>query len=300
MNLTLLGLVGMLALDPIPVVISSDCGCEMDDQWAIAHLCLAPSISVRAIITAHAPKFAPPASETSATAARAVLNLLPPSRRPPVIAGANLPLVDRKSPRPSKGADRLVAESKGFTSDRRLTVVQIGPATDVASGLLIDPTLADRIAVVAMAFDGWPKGGDPFNVRNDVAAWQVLINSTVPLTVVDAAVSLRNLTVTREQAAQRFAGRGTAGRGLVAYQTLWLDRQSELARAVTGSTDAWPVWDCGTVAVLLGFAEVVEHPRPRLRDDRTFDHIQTNGTIRWVSRIDGDRLWDDFASLLAP
>ena len=51
--MTLLPLIVLssLAQTPTPVIISTDCGCEMDDQWAITHLCLSPVIDVRAIIT---------------------------------------------------------------------------------------------------------------------------------------------------------------------------------------------------------------------------------------------------------
>lgn len=298
MILPVLAMLISLGLDPSPVVISTDCGCETDDQWAIAHLCLSPSIDVRAIITSHAPKLARPQAEASAAAAREVLEHLPNARKPVVVGGSSVPLHDRSTPKPSPGVDHLLLISKSFTPNHRLTVVQIGPATDVASALLIDPALSDRIAVIAMAFDGWPNGGDPFNVRNDVAAWQVLMDSTVPLTVVDGAVCRRALTLTRDQAKARFAGHGRSGKSLVGYLTSWLDLEPDLARAVTGSADAWPVWDCGTVAVLLGFAKSEEHPRPRLRDDRTFDHVQTHGTIRWVTSIDGEALWLDLASCL--
>lgn len=289
-------LVGSLAA-PTPVVVSSDCGCEMDDQWAIALLALSPTIDLRAVVSAHAPGLTP---ESSATQARAVLDVLPIVRKPPVIAGSPGPIADRKRPRRGPGVDRLLAESKGFTRERPLTIVMIGPATDVASALLIDPALADRAVVIAMAFNGWPDGGDPFNVKNDVAAWQVVIDSPIPLIVADGAVTLRHLTVSRADAQARFGGLGRAGETLVAVLSRWLDRSAALVRRTTGRPDAWPVWDVGAAAVPLGFAKVEQRPRPRLRDDRTFDHDHPNGTIGWVTAIEGEQLWADFAAKLKP
>jgi purine nucleosidase len=279
----------------VPVVVSSDCGCEMDDQWAIALLALSPTINLRAVISAHAPGLT---SQASAAEARSVLESLPIVHKPPVIAGSPGPIADRKTPRRGPGVDRLLAESKGCTRERPLTIVMIGPATDVASALLIDPTLADRAAVVAMAFDGWPGGGDPFNVKNDVAAWQVVIDSPIPLTVADCAVTLRHLTVSRADAQARFGGLGRAGETLVTVLSRWLDRAAPLVRKTTGRPDAWPVWDVGAAAVPLGFATVESRPRPRLRDDRTFDHDRPHGTIGWVTVIDGERIWADFAARL--
>ena len=72
----------------------------------------------------------------------------------------------------------------------RLIVLGMGPATDIASALLIEPRLADRIEVVALAFDRYPEGGDGWNVRNDIRAWQILLASRTPITV--ASVRLRS------------------------------------------------------------------------------------------------------------
>lgn len=288
-------LAALIARGPTPVVVSTDIGCEMDDQWAVAHLALSPSIQLRAVVTAHAPGLD---SEATATAARDVVDRLPAGRKPPVVAGSGRPLKDRSTPNRNAGIDRLLAESRDFNADRRLSVVVIGPATDVASALVIDPGFAHRVSVVAMGFDGWPRGGDPFNVRNDPAAWQVLIDSPTPIVVADAEVTRRHLTLDRTRSRSRFACVSPLADHLVALQSSWLAREPQLARRITGSADAWPVWDEGTTAVLLGFATVETRPRPRLRDDLTFDHDRPRGSIGWVTAIDERRLWADLAGRL--
>jgi inosine-uridine nucleoside N-ribohydrolase len=82
---------------PRPVVISTDCGVETDDQWAIAHLVLSPRFDVRGIVTTHAPGLTP---EASVRAVRTLLDGLRPVRRPEVVAGSGLPLADRRPPGP--------------------------------------------------------------------------------------------------------------------------------------------------------------------------------------------------------
>jgi hypothetical protein len=116
------------------------------------------------------------------------------------------------------------------------------------------------------------------------------------LTVVDGAVSLRNLTMTRGRAATLLKDRGPVGEALITYLNSWLDRQPTLAKSITGSPDAWPVWDCGTAAAVMGLAKSEIRVRPRLRDDRRFEHPKAAGTIRWVTSIDSDRLWTDLAA----
>ena len=39
---------------PLAVVLTTDCGVEMDDQWALAHLLLSHEIDLRAVVPTHA------------------------------------------------------------------------------------------------------------------------------------------------------------------------------------------------------------------------------------------------------
>ena len=39
-------------------------------------------------------------------------------------------------------------------------------------------------------------------------------------------------------------------------------------------------------------------PRPRLRDDMTFDGVRTDQTITWITDVDEQRMWADFLNLV--
>jgi hypothetical protein len=71
---------------------------------------------------------------------------------------------------------------------------------------------------------------------------------------------------------------------------------------LTGDRNSWPVWDEATVAYLLGLVKSEVHPRPRLRDDLKFEHppaAQSSGpTVRWVTWINSEKLWEDFGRKL--
>jgi purine nucleosidase len=105
-------------------------------------------------------------------------------------------LKDAKTPRENPAVDLLLRVSLDFSTSRRLVVFVIGAGTDVASAILKDPTIAKRINVVAMGFDDWPAGGDGFNVKNDPIAWQVLLNSDVPVVIGSSALTKRGLRLT--------------------------------------------------------------------------------------------------------
>src|SRR5262245_11311178 len=147
----------------VPVLLTTDCGCEVDDQWALADLVLASEegdVDLLGVVTTHAKNLKAPAAETSAAEAREVLRVLRPLEPPPVIAGSSLPLESSERARDGLGPRFIVELSRGFGPARRLRVLVIGAATDVASALLLDPGMANRIELVGMAFEGWPAGGD--------------------------------------------------------------------------------------------------------------------------------------------
>ena len=118
----------------------------------------------------------------------------------------------------------------------------MGAATDVASAILKDPSLAERITVVAMAFNNWPAGGDVFNVVNDPLAWQVVLNSDVPLVVGSFAVTRQALSLTRSEAEELMSSRGAVGDYLHSLFTEWLDQQAPLVAQVV-APDTWVIWD---------------------------------------------------------
>lgn len=291
-------LLSCAALPPRAVIVTTDCGAEVDDQWALAHLALSPEIALKGIVTTHAPSLAAPAAQTSAKTARFVLDRLGIKNPPPVVAGSDVPLNRDSAPRDNAGVRLLLDAAKGHTSDDRLVVVMIGAATDVASALKLDPTWADRVTIVAMAFSGWPDGDDPWNVKNDVRAWQIVMSSRAPLVVGDARVTRRRLLQTSESAHDRFGAKGPRGAFLVSILDGWLPEHSKMAQSVTGAPGAWPIWDEVVVAYLLGFTKQEERPRPVLKIDRSLDHSKPNGTITWITDIDGDRLWEDLAKKL--
>ena len=288
---------------PRPLVLTTDCGAEVDDQWAIAHQALAPELDLRVLVTTHTGSHKLPgdsASEYTASCARDVLDNLPLAGAvPEVLAGSPIPLASADKPEAGAGVDRIIAEAASFDSENRLAVLAIGAVTDVASALLLDTTLAERIEVIAMGFNEWPAGGDPFNVRNDVAAWQALLRSDVPITIGGSDACKRHLIVSLQQARSRLTrGAGPYMEGMLSD---WVLAHEKLCRFVTGDAESWPIWDEVTTAHLLDMTEVATYPRPGLVDDTSF--VQDEGgerpPIRWVTRVDEERLWTHFEALLA-
>lgn len=292
----LAGALGLVPADRKAVVVTTDIGTEVDDQWTVAHLALSPEIEVKGIVTTHAPNLAAPAAETSAVYARELVAKLPARMRPPVFVGSSKPLGNPPKPLANSGVDFLIEQARGRTASNRLTVVVLGAATDAASALLTDPTWADRVMILAMGFNSYPQGGDSWNVKNDPMAWKVLLELRVPIVVGDAEITKRLLRMTPDRAHTLLTMLPEPGPLLLNRFDVWIAENARLAQAETGSPIVWPIWDEVATAYLLGLAKAESRPRPRLRDDLTFDFAQPRGTIDWITSIDEGKLWPDLVA----
>ena len=281
----------------IPVVLSTDVGNEIDDQWAITYLLLQPRFEVLGVMSAHAPTISPPAGQTSyRILVDVVENRLGMSTHPPLVEGGSLPLQNAKTPIMSPAVRFLVETSRRFTKEHRLTVLMIGAATDVASAILTDPTIVDRVRVVQMGFND-EKGGDEFNIANDVHAVQAILDSRVPLVIGPGKVCRANLSLSLDQARAMLANHGVIGDWLWEEFQAWYYRAVKPFR-VDDFSKPWVIWDDITLAYVLGMTEQHTLPRPSMRDDMTFEQINTDRTVTWITDVDEVRMWADFLSLI--
>ena len=297
--LIILGLAWSLpAKAKVSVILSTDVGNEIDDQWAVAYLLVNPEFEVLGVLSAQAPTVPNPSAHTTyLVLLDEVENRLRMTTHPPLFEGSSLPLQDTKTPRMNAGVDFIVQSSKNFSKDNRLTVFTVGAATDVASAILEDPSIVDRIQVVAMGFSSWPKGGDEFNVANDPRAWQVILQSDVPVVVGAGDVCRAHLALTFDQARGLVSQHGPVGKWLWDEYQAWYFRYVKPLRKDDFSKP-WVIWDIITMAYTLRMTSQEVHPRPTLRDDTSFGYPQTNKTITWITAVDEKRLWADFIAKL--
>lgn len=281
-----------------PVILSSDVGNEIDDQWAIAYMLLNPDFDVRAIVSAHGPSLPDPSAHaTYQVLVDEVERRLGMLIHPPLFEGSSQPLADRQTPRPNAGVDFIIETSRQFSPDNRLTVLTIGAATDAASAILKDPSIAQRIRIVAMGFRSLAEGGHEYNIENDPKAWQVILDSDVPVVIGAGDVCQRDLAMSFEHAKNLVGARGPIGRWLWAEYQDWYFRNVKPLRK-NDFSKPWVIWDTITLAYLEGMTAQKEIPRPRLADNLSFERTTTNKTVTWITSVDSARLWDDFGKKL--
>lgn len=165
------------------VIIDTDAKNEADDQFAIVHALLSESLDVRGLIAAH---FGTQKSATSMLDSRAEIDLLLEHLDMPDVRvenGAVAALPDDVTPEDSAGA-RLIVEEAHTTGEGPLMVAFLGPLTDMASALLLDPSIAQTDTIVIwIGGPGYetrlPGEQIEFNLKNDVAAANVVFRSGI-------------------------------------------------------------------------------------------------------------------------
>lgn len=176
------------------VIIDTDAKNEADDQYAIVHALLSPTLDVRGLVPAH---FGTERSTTSMLDSRAevdlLLQLMGLEGTVTVANGAERGLADESTPEPSPGAELIVAESRLASADDPLFVAFLGPLTDMASAILADPEIVHRDVVVVwiggMGHDvDWSYDAVEFNLRNDIAAANVVFGSGITVWQIPATV----------------------------------------------------------------------------------------------------------------
>ena len=176
------------------VIINTDAKNEADDQYAIVHALLSPSLDVRGIIPAHFGRWRSAQSMLDSRAeVDLLLELMDLADHVPVANGAPEPIQDEQTPADSPGARLIIAESLLASSDDPLFVAFLGPLTDMASAILLDPQIVSRpITVIWIGGERHDELGRPgkleFNLSNDIAAANVVFGSGIDLWQVPRSV----------------------------------------------------------------------------------------------------------------
>lgn len=197
---------------PRRLLICTDAKNEADDQFAVVHALLTPTLDVRGIIPSH---FGRPGSmEASRQEVRLLLELL--GMDVVVADGSPRPLPDARTPSPSAGAELIASE--GGVDAGTLFIAVLGPLTDVASALLMEPWLRDRDIVVVWVggppYEGIPAYAPEFNLINDVAAAHVVLQSGLEVWQIPMSVYTM-VGVGHAELEERLRGTGPVGDYLV-------------------------------------------------------------------------------------
>ena len=221
----------------------------------------------------------------------------------------------------SEAARDLVRRAMARPDGKRLYVLAIGAITNVASALMMEPQIADKITLVWLG--GHPpyfKNGAEFNLMQDIPASQHIFNCGVPLVLVPCQGVASHLTVTAPELNAQLMGRSKVGDylGQIILDALEpaLDF-SPVIKMYTGGMDDVPtdvckqyptkfgapsriVWDISTVGYVMNpnWTTTSLTPAPILNDDMTWSHDDSRHPIRLCYGLNRDPMFGDlFAKL---
>jgi purine nucleosidase len=279
---------------PARLVLDTDAGNEIDDQFALAHLLLAPDRARLETVYA-----APFANDRAATPAEGMRQseaeihrvLAAAGREVAVRAGSERWLTGAGGPVPSPAADDLIERSR--TGDAPLYVVAIGAPTNVASALLADPALAGRIVVVWLGGHALTWGDTrEFNLSQDPEASRVLLDSGVPLVLVPCLGVTDHLITTRAEIDRYVRPRGELGALLAGLYDDYVP--DEVGRSKV-------IWDLAATAWVLdqSWVDTELTTSPLLTPSLTWSRAPGRHLIRSATQVHRDQIFGDLFHRLA-
>ncbi len=196
------------------IVLDTDTYNEVDDQFALAYMILSPDkLRVVGINAApflnHRSESAGDGAEKSYNEILKVLRIMHREDLIPLVhRGSSRFLPSENEPVESDAARALVELSKSYSAEHPLYIAAIGAITNVASALLLDPTMAERVYLLWLGGNSTDFGQSAeYNLMQDVAAGRVVMRSGAPLVLVPAMGVTSHLLVTEPMLREAFYGR---------------------------------------------------------------------------------------------
>lgn len=189
----------IVAARGIPVIFDTDIGDDVDDALALALALQLPELAVKAVTTA---------IDRAALRSRLAFKELGFFGRQdiPIGTGADEPLFDpvRRGrhaqfdvltnqdvvPGPGQRAFDLIVRTL-LDSPQRTTVVAVGPLTNVALPLKVEPRIKAKIAHIVLMGGAYYMPQREYNLYRDRIASEIVFSSGVPITAVGLDVTRR-------------------------------------------------------------------------------------------------------------
>jgi inosine-uridine nucleoside N-ribohydrolase len=277
------------------MVLDTDTWNEIDDQFALVHVLLSPDrVQLEAV---YAAPFANSRAASPAEGMRKseaeihrVLGLVP-DRKVPVFAGSERWLTEADAAVSSPAASDLIERSR--TGETPLYVVAIGAPTNVASALLTDPSLAERIVVVWLGGHAlnWGTAAE-FNLRQDPDASRVLFDSGVPLVLVPCLGVADHMITTKAEIDRYVRPTGEAG-------TLLAGLYDDYVADGPGRSKV--IWDLSATAWVLerSWLDTGYTTSPLLTPDLTWSRDPSRHLILSTTQVHRDGIFGDLFRRLA-
>ncbi|MBE6705137.1 MAG: nucleoside hydrolase [Ruminococcaceae bacterium] len=286
----------------VDCVLDTDTYNEIDDQFALAYMLKCPEkMNVKAIYAA--PFFNNRSSSPCDGMQRSydeILKVLHFMHRedmiPNVFKGSENYLPDEKTPVISDAAKHLASLAMGYTPEKPLYVVAIGAITNVASALILNPEISDRIVVVWLGGHSFEKENTgEFNMVQDIAAARVVWNMAEFLVQLPCAGVVEHFSISAPELREYLLGKGDLCTYLAQNTLDYMERFSD--RCWTK-----PIWDLTAPAWLMNENSKYMDQRIIYRRlpnyDKQYNYSEGHKLMAYIEAIHRDNLMTDMVAKL--
>ena len=284
----------------IRAVLDTDAYNEIDDQFALAYMLQKTEIfDIQALTAApfHNEKSSGP-GEGMRLSHREILHILKlmdrEELRDMVFEGSDAYLPSETAPVESRAARELIRLAAD--PDDLLYIIAIGAITNVASALLLDPSLAERCVVVWLGGHGWHwPNTEEFNMRQDVAAARVVFGSGAPVVQFPCMGVVSELRTTGPELEHWLRGKNALCDYLVAHTN------DEVSGYAGGTAWSRVIWDVSAVAWFTdpSFTAGRVAPSPICGYDHQYAFDPGRRPCRVIEAVNRDGIFTDLFRTLA-
>lgn len=279
------------------MVLDTDTYNEVDDQFALVYALLSPErLNVEVIYAApfHNARSSSPQDgmERSYEEILRLLALLGQQAEGRVFKGSTRYL-KRAQPERSEAVEDLIIRAMQSPDDDPLVVVAIAAITNIASAILIEPRIIEKIVVVWLGGHAlhWPHTRE-FNLYQDVPGAQVLFDCGVPIVHVPCEGVTTHLQTTVAELEHYLRGKNAL-----------CDYLIDIVRGYEGNPYGWSkvIWDVATIAYLINPEWVptqIVHT-PILSDQATWSFDHSRHLMRYAHYLHRDAIFADLFTKLS-
>ncbi|MDU0202142.1 nucleoside hydrolase [Paenibacillus sp. MAH-36] len=280
------------------IVMDTDTFNEIDDQFAVVYALQSPErLQVEAFYAAPffndlstSPK---DGMEKSYRELHKILDLMNRTEIP-VYPGSERYLPGPETPVESEAARNLIERALASSPEDPLYVVAIGAITNVASAILMNPSIINNIVVVWLGGHAlhWQDTRE-FNLEQDIHAARVILDSGVPLVLIPCHGAASNLKTTLAEIEAYVKDSGVVGKYL--YETYRNCHPDHFAYSRI-------IWDISTIAYLVNDQHTpsVLISSPVLSDDARWSVDNYRHFIRYVTHVERDPIFRDLFLKIKP
>lgn len=274
----------------INVVIDTDTYNEIDDQFAVVYALLSPEqMEVEAIYAApylnNRSESPEDGMQKSYEEILRLMGKLGMEHEGLVFRGSEGFLKDYDQPLESDAAKDLV--KRAMASEEPLYVLTLGAPTNVASAILMEPEIINKIVVVWLGGKGlnWDTARE-FNLQQDLLSSKILFDSGVPLIQIPTEPVTSHLLTTIPELDTYLKGQGAIGDYLIEIFKDYHDDHFAYSKII---------WDISVIAYVINptwFKTEIRHS-PILTDQITYSFDNSRHFIRLATYLNRDKIFGD-------